>query len=120
MREKSQCQRARERTEGAEGVCKPIGGTTSTNQSSQGLNHQQRNTHGGTHGSSCIHSRGWPCQASMREDAFGPMKAPCPIVGECVGREERVDGLLGLYPHRRKRSEDAGFWGWGIRKGNNI
>jgi hypothetical protein len=44
----------RERTEGAEGVCNPIGGTISTNQIpqiSQGLNHQPKNTHGGTHGS---------------------------------------------------------------------
>jgi hypothetical protein len=44
------------RTEGDEGVCKPMGGTTiSTNlnpQSSQGLNHQPKNTHGGTHDSS--------------------------------------------------------------------
>jgi hypothetical protein len=52
----------RERTEGAEGVCNPIGRTTiSTNQilqNSQGLNHQPKSTHGGTHGSSHIYSRG--------------------------------------------------------------
>jgi hypothetical protein len=37
----------------------PIGRTTiSTNQNSQGLNHQPRSTHGGTHGSSPICSRG--------------------------------------------------------------
>jgi hypothetical protein len=44
------------------GVCSPIGWTTKwTNQypqSSQGLNHQPKSTHGGTHGSSCICSRG--------------------------------------------------------------
>jgi hypothetical protein len=60
---------ARERTQGAEGVCGPIGRTTIwTNQypqSSQGLNHQPKSTHGGTHGSSCICSRGWPCRSSM-------------------------------------------------------
>jgi hypothetical protein len=41
-----------ERTEGAEGVCSPIGGTTIwTNQypqSSQGVNHQPRKIHGDT------------------------------------------------------------------------
>jgi hypothetical protein len=48
----------RERTEGAEEVCNPIGKTTISNnqtlQSSQGLNHQPKSTHGGTHGSSHI------------------------------------------------------------------
>jgi hypothetical protein len=35
----------RERAEGAEGVCNPIGRTTiATNQSSQGINHQPRST----------------------------------------------------------------------------
>jgi hypothetical protein len=47
----------------------------STNQSSKGLNPQPRSTHGGTHGSSCICSRGWPCWASMGEEALGPMEA---------------------------------------------
>jgi hypothetical protein len=40
----------RGRTEGTEGVCKPIGKTTistnQTSQSSQGLNHQPKSTHG--------------------------------------------------------------------------
>ena len=53
---------ARERTQGAEGVWSPLGGTTIwTNQylqSSLGLNYQPDSTHGGTHGSSCICSRG--------------------------------------------------------------
>jgi hypothetical protein len=82
---------ARERTEGAEGVCNPIGRTTiSTNQSSQGLNHQSKSTHGGTHSSSHICSRGWPCQESMGREALGPVKAWCPTVGECQGREVGV------------------------------
>jgi hypothetical protein len=60
---------------GDEGVCNPEGITTiSTNQSSQGLNHQPRSTHGGIHGFSHICIRGWPCQASIEMD-FGPMKA---------------------------------------------
>jgi hypothetical protein len=58
----------RGRTEGAEGVCNPIGRTTiSTNQthhSSQGLNHQLNVIHGATHSSSLTCSRGWPCWAS--------------------------------------------------------
>jgi hypothetical protein len=56
--------RVRERTEKAEKVCNPIGRITISTiqipQSSQGLSHQPRSTHGGTHGSSCICSRGWP------------------------------------------------------------
>jgi hypothetical protein len=41
----------RERTEGAEGFCIPIGRTTSR------LNLQPKSIHGRTHGSSCICSR---------------------------------------------------------------
>jgi hypothetical protein len=41
---------ARGRTQGAEGICSPIGGTTIGSnhypQSSQGLNHQPKNTQG--------------------------------------------------------------------------
>jgi hypothetical protein len=51
-----------------------MGRTISTNQTlhrSQGLRHQPRSTHG----SSCICRRGWPCQASMGEEVFVPMKA---------------------------------------------
>jgi hypothetical protein len=51
--------------------------------SSQGLNHQPKSTHGGTHGSSCIYSRGWPYLASMGGEALGPVKAQCLSVGEC-------------------------------------
>jgi hypothetical protein len=81
----------RERTEGAEGVCNPIGRTTiSTNQSSQGLNHQQKSTHGGTYGSSHIFSREWPCQASMGEEALGPVKVLCPRVRERQVQEAGV------------------------------
>ena len=79
-----------EKTEGVEGVWNPIGRTTiSTNQtspppqSSQGLNHQPKNTHGGTHGSICICSRRWPYLASIGGETLGPVKAWCPRVGEC-------------------------------------
>jgi len=74
-----------ERTEGAEGVCNSIGKTISTNQipqSSQGLSHQPKSTHGGTHGSSPICSRGWPCLASTGGEALGPVKVYFPSVGD--------------------------------------
>jgi hypothetical protein len=70
------------------GICNPIGRTTLLiNQPSQGLNHQPRSTHHGTHGSSCICSRGWPSRSSMGEEALGSVKALCPSVEECKGRE---------------------------------
>ena len=89
---------ARERTEGAEGACSPIGRITIwTNQypqSSQGLNQQPKSTHGGTHSSSCICSRGWPCGTSMGGEYLGPVKARCPSVGECQDRESGVGGVV--------------------------
>ena len=87
---------ARERTQRAEGVCSPIGRTTTgTNQypqSSQGLNHQPKKSHGGTHGSSCIWSRGWSSQSSMGGEALGPVKVLCPIIGECQDQEWEWEG----------------------------
>jgi hypothetical protein len=66
---------ARGRTQGAEGVCSPIGGgtiwTNLYSQSSQGLNHQPKNTDGGNQGSSCICSRGWPSRSSMGREVLG-------------------------------------------------
>jgi hypothetical protein len=101
----------RERTGGTEGVCNPIRRTTiSTNhtpQSSQGLNHQPRSTHGGTHGSSCICSRGFPCLASVGGQALGPVNAQCPSVGECYDREAGVGAWVGKAPHRSRFLEDA-------------
>jgi hypothetical protein len=77
----------RGRSEGAEEVCNPRGRTTisisQTHYSSQGLNHQPKNTHGGTHGSSCICSQGLPYLSSVRGEALGPVKAPCPSIGGC-------------------------------------
>jgi len=67
------------RTERAEGVCNPIGRTTkSTNQtpqSSQGPNHHPKYTHGGTHGSICICSRGLPYLASVGGAILGSVEA---------------------------------------------
>jgi hypothetical protein len=65
----------RKRTEAAEGVCNLIDRTTSqTSQGSQGLNDHQMSTHGGTHGSSSICNRGWPCWASMRGEGLDPVR----------------------------------------------
>ena len=88
----------RERTQGAEGVCSPIRGTTIwTNEyplNSQGLNHQPKSTHGVTHGSSCICSRGWTSRTSMGGEALGPVKVLCPSVRECQDQEAGVDQLV--------------------------
>jgi len=47
----------------------------------------QRGT--GTHGSSCICSRGLAYLASMGGEALGPVDAQCPIVGQArVVRQE--------------------------------
>jgi hypothetical protein len=77
---------AKESAKGAEGVYSSIGGTNQYSQSSQGLNHQPKSTHGRTHGSSRICSTEWPCRTSMGEEALGPVKA------RCQNREARVGG----------------------------
>jgi hypothetical protein len=64
----------------------PIGRTTiSTNQNSPEIpgDHQPKSTHGGSHGSSSMCSRGWPSQTSMGGETLGPVEAQCPSVGEC-------------------------------------
>jgi len=101
------------RTEGAEGVCNPIGRTTiSTNQipqSSQGLNHQLKNTHRGTHGSSCICSRGWHCLASKKGEALGPVNTTrCPSIGTRYDGGARVGMWIEEHPHGGR---GRGIWG---------
>jgi len=81
----------RGRTEGAEGVCNPIGRMrVSTNHTPDFCPHSPSPTellgtnpptkeytpHGGAHGSSCICSRGLPYLASVRGEPLGPMEAP--------------------------------------------
>jgi hypothetical protein len=58
-------------------------------QSSHRLNHQPKSTHGGTHGSSHICSREWPCGISTGGEALGPVKANCPSVFKCQDRGRR-------------------------------
>jgi hypothetical protein len=90
---------ARESTQGAEGVCSPIGGTAIwTNQypqSSLGLNYQSKKTQVGTHGSICICSRGWPSRSSMGGETLGPVKVLCLSIGECQGQEWGGSGWVG-------------------------
>jgi len=81
-------------------------------QSSQGLNHQPKSTHGRTHGSSCICSRGWPYLASVGGEALVLVKAQCPSVEEFQGGEVGMGGWVGEHPHRsrRIRSDIGGLW----------
>ena len=59
---------ARESTQGAKGICNPIGETTiRTNQYPPELV------------SSCICNRGWPSQPSVEGEALGLMKGLCPV-----------------------------------------
>jgi hypothetical protein len=100
---------ARESIQGAEGVCSPIGGTTTgTNQylqSFMGLNHQPKKTHDGTHGFSCICSREWPSQSSMGGEVLSPVKVLCPNIGDCQDQEAEVSGLVS----RERWGRDRGF-----------
>ena len=82
-------------------------------QSSQGLNHQPKSTHGRT--PSCICSRGWPNWSSMRGEALGSVKALCSSIGECQGREVGVGGLVSS-----GRVEEIGVFEGETRKGDNI
>jgi hypothetical protein len=83
-------------------------------QSSQGLNHQPKSTHGGIHGSSSICGRGWPSQSSMGGEALGPVKAQCTSVWECQSGEAGVGG------GGRSTLIEAGGGGmvWGFCRGN--
>ena len=68
---------ARERSQGAVGVCIPIGGTMILTdkypQSFQLFNHQPKSTQG--------EESGW---ISMRGEALGPVMDHCPSVGDVV------------------------------------
>jgi hypothetical protein len=53
--------------------------------------------------------------SSMGGEALGPVKAPCPRVGECLDQEVRVNGLV-----IRVRGRGQGIFRGKIRKGDNI
>jgi hypothetical protein len=81
--------------------------------SSQGLNHQPKRTHGGAHCSRHIYSRGWPCWASIGGKTLGPMKAQCPSVGKCQGGEAGVGGWVGGWMGVNTLIEaEGGAMGW--------
>lgn len=66
-------------------------------------------SHGGTHVSSCICSRGCPSQPSVGEKALGLVKVLCPSIGKCQDREAGVGGLV---------STGRGNGVGGFRRGN--
>ena len=72
-------------------------------------------THGETHGYSCICSRSQHCLASKGGEAFCPVKALCPSVGECPGTEVGEGGWEReqLHGSKRRGRENRG-------KGDNI
>ena len=72
-----------------------------------------RDTHGGTHGSSCICSRGWPSRTSIGGEALGPVKVLCPSIGKCQGQEAGVGGLM-------SRGRKEGIGGFGGKPGKGI
>jgi hypothetical protein len=85
-------------------------------QSSQGLNYQLKSTHGGTHGSSCICSRGWPSWSSMGREALDREKALCPSIEEYQGQEAGVGRLMS-----RGRGEGiGGFWRGNQERGQHV
>ncbi|EDM03693.1 rCG61799 [Rattus norvegicus] len=114
----------REKTEEDEGVCDPIGRTTtSINQDPAppptklaGTKPPTKEyTHEGTHGSSRICSGGWPCWASIGGKVIGPVKTQFRTVGECQCSE--VGGNL----HRsRGKGNEMGDSRGETRKGDNI
>jgi len=61
------------------GLATPIRTTIPTNQSSQGLNHYPKSTHGQTYGPSCICSNGWPYWAPMEIEALCPARLDPPV-----------------------------------------
>jgi hypothetical protein len=79
---------------------------TITPQSSLGLNHQPKKTHGMTRGSNCICSRGWPSRSLMGGEALGPVKVLCPSIGDCQGQEAGLGGLVS----KGSVEEIGGFW----------
>lgn len=58
----------------------------------------------------------------MGGEALGPVKARCPSVGECQGREEGGNGWeVGEHSHRsRGRGHGMGVFGWETWKRDKI
>jgi hypothetical protein len=113
----------KERTEGTERVCNPIGRAkvliNQTPQSSQELSHQPKSNHGVTHGSSCICSRRWPCCTSVGGEPLCPVKVRCPSVGECQDGDTGVGGWVGEHSCEAGGG-DMGLWRKKNKKRNSI
>jgi hypothetical protein len=76
---------ARESTQGAKGICNPIGGTTLwTNQYPWDLD------------SSCICIKRWPSRPSLEREAHWTHKLKCPSTGECQG-QKNGNGWVGKW-----------------------
>ena len=90
--------------------CQPARSPCST----QGLDHQPKSTHGGTHDSSHLCGRRWPCWTSV-----GSVGVHCPSVGECHGEKAGVVVWVGEHPHRDRGKESGieGFWRGDLEKG---
>ena len=67
---------------------------------------------GGTHGFSCIYSRGWPNRSSIGGEALGSVKVLCPSIGEYQGQEVGMGVLVS-----RAGGRDRGFSEGKPRKG---
>jgi hypothetical protein len=109
----------RTRTEGAQGVCNPIGRTTiSTNQipqSYQGLNHKPNQTHGFR----WMCSRGLTFRASLGREPFVPVESLWSRVEECWGTEAGEGGQVGKNPYRSRGEGDGrGFVEGKLRRGD--
>jgi hypothetical protein len=94
--------------------------TLSTGQipwSFQGLEHQPKNTHGGTHGFGHICGRGWPCWTSVEREALGPEGVQCPSIEEHrrCGVGDRNGWVGGVAPSQRQGREEG--WVRGFLKG---
>jgi hypothetical protein len=98
---------ARERTQGAEGVCSPIGGTTiRTNQysqSSQGLNHQPKSTQEGLKASAVYvaedglvghqeEKRRWPSKPSLERGPLDTQTLYAPVQGNARVKKMGMGG----------------------------
>ena len=69
-------------------------------RSSQEVDHQAKNTHGGTHVAGHIWGReGW--------EVFGPEAVHCPCVRKCQIRKKGVVRWVGEHPHRCRESGDG-------------
>ena len=78
------------------------------------LEHQAKNTNGGTHGSGHICGREWSYWASVGREALGPDRVPCPRVGECQGKKTGVSRCVAEHPHRGR---GRGRWDRSVLKG---